>query len=74
MPHQDVRSLVLSVNDEKMTEQLLEQLLKYLPNREEMQQLIPYKSKINDLSEAEQFGVVVRKRESGLVQWIDAHI
>ena len=51
---------MLSVNDEKMTEQLLEQLLKYLPNREEMQQLIPYKSKISELSEAEQFGVVVR--------------
>ena len=36
MKHADVRKLVLSVDDEKLTEQLLQQLLKYLPNKEEV--------------------------------------
>ena len=36
MKHVDVRKLVLSVDDEKLTEQLLQQLLKYLPNKEEV--------------------------------------
>ena len=36
MPHHEVRNLVLSVNDEKMTEQILQQLVKYLPGKEEV--------------------------------------
>ena len=59
MDFADVRKLVLSVDDEKITEQLVEQLLKYMPNKEEMMQLTSYKEKINDLSDAERFGVIV---------------
>ena len=58
MEFADVRRLVLSV-DEKVTEQLAEQLIKYLPNKEEMLQLTSYKDKINELSDAERFGVIV---------------
>lgn len=36
MPHHEVRNLVLSVDDEKMTEQILQQLVKYLPGKEEV--------------------------------------
>lgn len=38
---------------------MLEQLLKYLPKREEMDSLAPYKNKISELSDAEQFAIVV---------------
>ncbi len=67
MDFNDIRVLVLSVNDEKCTEQLLEQLQKYMPNKEEMMQLTTFKDKINDLSDAERFGVIVSHQ---LVAWV----
>ena len=54
-----VKQLILSVDDDKLNEQLLAQLLKYLPSKEEMQQLGTYKDKLHELSDAEQFGAVV---------------
>jgi hypothetical protein len=59
MPHVEVRNLVLSVDDEKLTEQVIQQLSKYLPGKDEMLQLMGYRDKIHDLSDAEQFGVVM---------------
>ena len=59
MPYPEIRSLILGVSD-TLTDQMLEQLLKYLPKREEMDSLAPYKNKISELSDAEQFAVVVR--------------
>ena len=78
MPYKEVRNMVLSVDD-KLSEAILAQLLKYMPKREEvrnsthnthalddhivlsvqMESLAPYRNKILELSEAEQFGVVV---------------
>ena len=54
----EIRSLVLGVS-ESLTDQMLGQLLKYLPKREEMDSLAAYKNKISELSDAEQFAVVV---------------
>ena len=54
-----VKRLILSVDDEKLNEQLLAQLLKFLPSKEEMQQLGTYKDKLSELSDAEQFGAIV---------------
>ena len=36
MPHRDVRSLVLSVDDEKLSEQVLRQLGKFMPGKDEV--------------------------------------
>ena len=58
MDFADIRKLVLSV-DEKISEQIIEQLIKYLPSKDEMMQLLAFKDKINDLSDAERFGVIV---------------
>ena len=54
-----VKRLIVSVDDEKLNEQLLAQLLKFLPSKEEMQQLGTYKDKMSELSDAEQFGAMV---------------
>jgi len=59
MDYKDIRKLVLSVDDEKLTEQLVEQFLKYMPSKDKMMSLTAYKDKINDLSDAEKFGVIV---------------
>ncbi len=61
MPYPEIRSLVFEVS-ESLTDQMLGQLLKYLPKREEMDSLASYKSKISELSDAEQFAVVVSYR------------
>ena len=60
MDSDGVKKLVLSVDDDKLTEQLLAQMLKYLPSKEEMQQLGTYRDKLHELSDAEQFGAMVR--------------
>ena len=36
MGYTDVKNLVLKVDDEKLTEPMLQQLLKYMPNRDEV--------------------------------------
>ena len=54
-----VRKMILSVDDEKLNEQLLAQLSKFLPSKEEIQQLGQYKDKMHELSDAEQFGAMV---------------
>eukprot|EP00731_Ephydatia_muelleri_P030908 Em0022g422a len=59
MNYEDVRDLVLSVDGEKMTEQMVQQLLKYLPTKEEVTQLQAYKDKRSELADAEQFVVVM---------------
>ncbi len=59
MEYKDVRNMVLSCDQERLTEQLLEQLSKYMPSRDEMIQLMSYRDKVSDLAEAEQFGVIV---------------
>ncbi len=59
MEYKAVRSMVLSCDKERLTEQLLEQLSKFMPSRDEMIQLMSYRDKTSDLAEAEQFGVVV---------------
>ena len=51
--------MVLMVDDEKVTEQLLQQLLKFLPGPDQMKQLQDMKGVFKDLSDAEQFCAVV---------------
>ncbi len=66
MDFAEIRKLVISVDD-KIGEQIIEQLIKFMPNKEEMMQLLAFKDKINDLSDAERFGVVVSKKPLLLV-------
>ena len=51
--------MVMVVDDERVTEQLLQQLLKFLPGPDQMKQLQDMKGMIKDLSDAEQFCAVV---------------
>ena len=67
IPYAEIKSLILGVSD-NLTDQMLEQLLKYLPKREEMDSLAPYKNKISELSDAEQFAVVVSTCAT-CIQW-----
>ena len=59
--HEDIKKIILSVDDSRLSEQMLEQLLKFLPGPEQMNQLHDLKRIFSELSDAEQFGVVVRQ-------------
>ena len=57
--HEDIKKIILSVDDSRLSEQMLEQLLKFLPGPEQMNQLHDLKRIFSELSDAEQFGVVM---------------
>jgi hypothetical protein len=57
--HQEIKRMVMVVDDERVTEQLLQQLLKFLPGPDQMKQLQDMKGMIKDLSDAEQFCAVM---------------
>ncbi len=59
MDFNDIRKLLLTMDEEKMTELLVEQFVKYLPSKDELIQLGALKDKYDELSDAEKFGVVV---------------
>ena len=47
------------MDEDKLSVALIEQLLKYMPLPEQMKQLAEFKDKYDELSEPEQFAVVV---------------
>ncbi|KAM4675788.1 protein diaphanous homolog 1-like [Discoglossus pictus] len=59
IPYQEIRDMVLEVNEERLTESLISNLVKQLPEQEQLQLLAEYKDEYNDLAESEQFGVVM---------------
>lgn len=54
------------MDEEQLTVQMVEQLIKYMPEPEQMKQLEAFKDEFDTLAEPEQFGVVV----SHLVPWM----
>ena len=59
MDFKDIRKLLLTMDEEKMTELIVEQFVKFMPTKDELIQLNSLKDKYDELSDAEKFGVVV---------------
>ncbi|XP_036396699.1 protein diaphanous homolog 3-like [Megalops cyprinoides] len=59
MPYQEIRRIVLEVDEEQLTEPMIQNLVKHLPEQEQLNALVKYKSDYANLSEPEQFGVVM---------------
>ncbi|XP_068129830.1 protein diaphanous homolog 1-like [Hyperolius riggenbachi] len=59
MPYQEIKNAILEVNEEVLTESMLSNLVKQLPEGDQIQQLAEYKEEYNDLAEPEQFGVMM---------------
>ncbi|XP_072256771.1 protein diaphanous homolog 1 [Pyxicephalus adspersus] len=59
MPYQEIKNVILEVNEEVLTESMVSNLVKQLPEGEQIQMLAEYKDEYNDLAEPEQFGVVM---------------
>jgi len=59
VPYEEIRRRIIEVDEDNLTVGLMEQLVKYLPTHDQMNQLAALKSHYTELSEPEQFVVVV---------------
>uniref|UniRef100_A0AAR2JCZ5 Diaphanous related formin 1 n=1 Tax=Pygocentrus nattereri TaxID=42514 RepID=A0AAR2JCZ5_PYGNA len=61
LPYEEIKNVILEVNEKVLTENMVQSLLKLLPEQEQLSVLSELKDEYEDLAESEQFGVVVRK-------------
>ncbi|MCI4379873.1 hypothetical protein PGIGA_G00233400 [Pangasianodon gigas] len=59
MPYDEIRDVVLEVDEEKLSEALIQNLIKNLPEQKELSALAELKSEYEELCESEQFGIVM---------------
>ncbi|KAF7244937.1 hypothetical protein EYD10_08893 [Varanus komodoensis] len=59
MPYEEIKNIILEVDEEKLSEALIQNLVKYLPEQKELSALAELKNEYDDLCEPEQFGVVM---------------
>ena len=59
VPYEEIRRRIVEVDEENLSVGLMEQLSKYLPSHDQMNQLAALRSQYADLAEPEQFVVVV---------------
>ncbi|MEQ2251868.1 Diaphanous [Ilyodon furcidens] len=59
MPYPEIRRMIVEVDEEQLTEPMIQNLVKHLPEQEQLNTLAKYKNEYTNLSEPEQFGVVM---------------
>ncbi|KAF1417979.1 hypothetical protein FQV24_0014067, partial [Spheniscus mendiculus] len=59
LPYEEIKNIILEVDEEKLSESLIQNLVKNLPEQQELNALAELKDEYNDLAEPEQFGVVM---------------
>ncbi|XP_048834132.1 protein diaphanous homolog 3-like isoform X1 [Brienomyrus brachyistius] len=59
LPYQEIKRIILEVDEENLTESMVQNLVKHLPEQEQLNALAKYKREYSSLSEPEQFGVVI---------------
>lgn len=59
MPYEEIKKIILEVDEEQLTESMIQNMLHHLPEEEQVVALARFKNDYNNLSEPEQFGVVV---------------
>lgn len=59
MPYPEIKNVILQVNEEVLTESMISNLVKQLPEGDQIQMLAEFKDEYNELAEPEQFGVVM---------------
>ncbi|XP_023559800.1 protein diaphanous homolog 1 isoform X2 [Octodon degus] len=59
MPYQEIKSVILEVNEAVLTESMIQNLIKQMPEPEQLKVLSELKDEYDDLAESEQFGVVM---------------
>uniref|UniRef100_A0A452H264 Uncharacterized protein n=1 Tax=Gopherus agassizii TaxID=38772 RepID=A0A452H264_9SAUR len=59
MPYEEIKNIILEVDEKKLSESLIQNLVKNLPEQKELSALAQLKHEYDDLCEPEQFGVVM---------------
>lgn len=59
MPYEEIRQMIVEVDEDQLTEPMIQNLVKHLPEQEQLNALTKYKDEYASLSEPEQFGVVM---------------
>ncbi|XP_058398729.1 protein diaphanous homolog 1 isoform X1 [Diceros bicornis minor] len=59
MPYQEIKNVILEVNEAVLTESMIQNLIKQMPEPEQLKTLSELKDEYDDLAESEQFGVVM---------------
>ncbi|XP_059372262.1 protein diaphanous homolog 1-like isoform X1 [Carassius carassius] len=59
MPYEEMKNVILEVNEKVLTENMVQSLLKLLPEQELLNTLSEMKDEYEELAESEQFGVVI---------------
>uniref|UniRef100_A0A8C7IT42 Diaphanous related formin 2 n=1 Tax=Oncorhynchus kisutch TaxID=8019 RepID=A0A8C7IT42_ONCKI len=59
LPYEEIRDIVLEVDEERLSESLIQNLIKNLPEQKELSALAELKSEYEELCEPEQFGIVM---------------
>ncbi|MCJ8737961.1 hypothetical protein PDJAM_G00030080 [Pangasius djambal] len=59
LPYEEIRRMIMEVDEEQLTEPMIQNLVKHLPEQEHLNALAKYKHEYASLSEPEQFGVVM---------------
>ncbi|XP_056677688.1 protein diaphanous homolog 1 isoform X2 [Monodelphis domestica] len=59
MPYQEIKTVILEVNETVLTESMVQNLIKQMPEPEQLKMLSELKDEYDDLAESEQFGVVM---------------
>ncbi|XP_044793347.1 protein diaphanous homolog 2 isoform X8 [Bubalus bubalis] len=64
MPYEEIKNVILEVNESMLSEPLIQNLVKHLPEQKVLNELAQLKNEYEDLCEPEQFGVVIRDTKS----------
>ncbi|XP_062417701.1 protein diaphanous homolog 3-like isoform X1 [Pungitius pungitius] len=59
IPYQEIRRMIVEVDEEQLTEPMIQNLVNHLPEQEQLNALAKYKNDYANLSEPEQFGIVM---------------
>ncbi|XP_016417016.1 protein diaphanous homolog 1-like [Sinocyclocheilus rhinocerous] len=59
MPYEEMKNVILEVSEKVLTENMVQSLLKLLPEQEQLNSLSEMKDEYEELAESEQFGVVI---------------
>jgi hypothetical protein len=60
VPYKEIQRRILTCDQENLTAAVLEQLIKNMPEQDQLNQLAAMKDQYDQLAEAEQFAIVVR--------------
>ncbi|XP_047664094.1 protein diaphanous homolog 3 isoform X2 [Tachysurus fulvidraco] len=59
LPYEEIRRMIVQMDEEQLTEPMIQNLVKTLPEQEHLNALAKYKHEYTNLSEPEQFGVMM---------------